>query len=209
MFEKFKEFFIMVYMEISNKDTLHISHELPQHLCNMCGKCCKAITTPFSYDELKEMADDGQEEAKVFIDVFKPYTSIEEARKAVPDHVENIINQLKNNGDFDESKLTFFYCPNLTSDNKCSIHEVRPDCCRRAPRNGWSLFPPGCGFKGWQFQQKERVKSTVRKLKEYLMELELLSDDYFFEDRNKTAKELKEFIHEKISPWYKYGAKYW
>lgn len=64
-------------------------------------------------------------------------------------------------------------------------------------------------FQGWQFQQKERVKSTVRKLKEYILELELLSPDTVIENKNMTASELIDFIKEKIKPWEKYGAKYW
>ena len=155
-------------------------------------------------------AKQGQEEAKVFVEVFVRYDSVDEARAAVPDHVENILNQLrKNNPDFDESKVTFFHCPHLTEDNKCAIHATRPDCCRRAPRNGWSLFPPGCGFKGWQFMQKEKVKASVRALKEYLLELELLPEDKVLPEKGKTVKEMKDFIKEKIKPWEKYGALYW
>lgn len=196
-------------IEIS-KEPLAYSHDFPQHLCNMCGKCCRAITTPYTYDELVQLAQEGQEEAKVFVEIFKKYPTLEDAKKAVPDHVENILNQLRSsNPDFDESSVTFFYCPHLDADNKCSIHATRPDCCRRAPRNGWSLFPPGCGFKGWQFQQRERVKSSVRKLKEYLMELDVLDDDILIPGRGKTAGEMKAFIKEKIKPWEKYGAKFW
>lgn len=196
-------------IEIS-KETPEYSHDFPQHLCNMCGKCCKAITTPYTYEELQKLAKEGQEEAKVFVDIFKRYTSTEEAKKAVPDHVSNILKQLKkNNPNLDESKVVFYYCPHLTEDNKCSIHSIRPDCCRRAPRNGWSLFPENCGFKGWQFQQKERVKSTVRKLKEYIMELELLPQNTYIPARNMTAKELIDYIKEKIKPWNKYGAELW
>lgn len=196
-------------IEITNEPVAYTS-DFPQHLCNMCGKCCKAITTPYTYEELLELASEGQEEAKVFVEIFERYDSVDDARKAVPDHVENILNVLKkNNPNFDESKVTFFHCPHLQDDNKCSIHATRPDCCRRAPRNGWSLFPPDCGFKGWQFQQKERVKSSVRALKEYLLELELLPEDLVLKDRNKTVKEMKDFIKSKIKPWEKYGAQYW
>lgn len=196
-------------IEISHEPVAY-SSDFPQHLCNMCGKCCKAITTPYTYEELLELASEGQEEAKVFVEIFERYDSVDDARKAVPDHVENILTVLKNNNpNFDESKVTFFHCPHLQEDNKCAIHATRPDCCRRAPRNGWSLFPPDCGFKGWQFQQKERVKSSVRALKEYLLELELLSDDLILKDRNKTVKEMKDFIKSKIKPWEKYGAQYW
>ena len=196
-------------IEISN-ESVSYSYNFPQHLCKMCGKCCRAITTPYSYDELLKFANDGQEEAKVFIEVFKRYDSIEQAKKAVPEHVENIIKQLKkNNPELDESTVTFFYCPYVTDDNKCSIHSTRPDCCRRAPRNGWSLFPPGCGYKGWQFQQREKVKASIRKLKEYLMDLELLDDSTYIPTRKMTVAELREFVNDKIKPWKKYGADYW
>ena len=169
-------------IEISNEPVSYLT-EFPQHLCKMCGKCCKAITTPYTHQELVKLAQEGQEEAKVFVEIFQRYDSVEAARAAVPDHVENILNQLKkSNTDFDESKVTFYHCPHLTEDNKCSIHSTRPDCCRRAPRNGWSLFPPECGFKGWQFQQREKVKASVRKLKEYLAELELLDDDFVLQE---------------------------
>lgn len=196
-------------INISN-EPISYSSDFPQHLCRMCGKCCKAITTPYTYDELVQLAKEGQEEAKVFVEIFEKYDSIEDARKVVPDHVENIINFLKtNNPDFDESKITFFHCPYITDENLCSIHATRPDCCRRAPRNGWSFFPPDCGFKGWQFQQREKVKCSVRKLKEYLLELELMSDDDVVQGRNKTVKEMKDFINKKIAPWKKYGADFW
>ena len=196
-------------VEVSNEQVVYTS-DFPQHLCNMCGKCCKAITTPYTYEELVELAAQGQEEAKVFVEIFERYTSIDEVKAAVPDHVENILNQLrKNNPDLDESEVTFYHCPHLTPDNKCSIHSTRPDCCRRAPRNGWSLFPPNCGFKGWQFQQRERVKASVRKLKEYLLELELLEPHTVLSGRNMTALEMKALIKSKIKPWEKYGANFW
>lgn len=186
-----------------------LQDEFPQHLCKMCGKCCKAITTPYTHEELVELAREGQEEAKVFVEVFKRYESIAAARAAVPDHVNKIMDMLSKKEGFDPSKITFYYCPHLTEQNTCAIHSTRPDCCRRAPRNGWSLFPPGCGFLGWQFMQRERVKETIRKLKEYLIELDLLSPDYVIPDRNVTASELKEVILERIKPWEKYGADFW
>lgn len=181
----------------------------PQHLCKMCGQCCLAITTPYTHDELIELANEGQEEAKVFVDIFKRYESVDAAKKAVPEHVENILCELKKNPEYDESKVSFYYCPHLNENNLCSIHSSRPECCRRAPRNGWSLFPPGCGFKGWQFQQRERVKYNVRKLKETLMDFELLNDDTILPTSNITVKDARLKILEKIAVWEKYGATYW
>ena len=186
------------------------NQDFPQHLCLMCGKCCKAITTPYTHEELVQLANEGQEEAKVFVEIFKRYKTIDDARKAVPDHVENILNNLRAaNPNIDEGKISFYYCPHLTDDNKCSIHSTRPDCCRRAPRNGWSLFPPNCGFKGWQFQQKERVKASVRKIKEYIIELEQLDSNTFLPSRNMTVGEFISHLEEKMKPWEKYGSKHW
>lgn len=195
-------------MEFREEETSY-NYDFPQHLCKMCGQCCKAITTIYTHEELVKLAEEGQEEAKVFVEIFKKYPSINDAKKAVPEHVENILSQLRNKPDFDESKVTFYYCPNLTKNNMCSIHSTRPDCCRRAPRNGWSLFPPECGFKGWQFQQRERVKHNIRKIKEYITELELLDPNTQIPSRDMTAKEMIEFLNEKIEPWKKYGSHVW
>lgn len=188
---------------------LALAEDFPQHLCKMCGKCCRAITTPYTHEELIQLANAGQEEAKVFVDLFKRYESIEAAKKVVPDHVEKVLEKLRAKPDFDESKVTFYYCPHVTDQNTCAIHPTRPDCCRRAPRNGWSVFPPGCGFEGWQFMQKERIKSTIRLLKEYLTELELMPDDYLIPERNVTVKDLRQTIEDRIKPWEKYGSALW
>ena len=196
-------------MEINDKN-VDLGNSFPQHLCKMCGKCCSAITTPFTHEELLKAAkEDAQDEANVFIEIFRRYDSIDDARKAVPDHVENILSELKRNPDFDESKVSFYYCPHLTGQNKCAIHPTRPDCCRRAPRNGWSLFPPDCGFKGWQFQQREAVKATIRHLKETYMDLELMPETQVMPSSKKTVKELKDTINEKIKIWERYGAMHW
>ena len=197
-------------IEDNKKEYVGYNHNFPQHLCKMCGKCCKAITTPYTHEELIKYAQEGQDEAKVFTEIFKPYPSIEDARKAVPDHVEQILNQLKKvTPDYDESKITFYYCPHQTEDNKCSIHATRPDCCRRAPRNGWSLFPPDCGFKGWQFRQREKVKQSVRIIKEAIIELETFDIDSKYLDTEMTVRERINYLNQKIKPWEKYGGSVW
>lgn len=182
--------------------------DFPQYLCNTCGKCCRSIVTPYSYDELKKMSDNGEEEASVFINIFKPYESIEEARKVVPEQVENVLNEFSAKN-FDINKVNFFYCPHITDENLCGIYQIRPNCCRRAPRHGWSLMPPGCGFEGWQFEQREKHKKTIRALKEYLYMAEMLSDDGKVPGREMTLDELRKLIEEKIAPWERFGSKFW
>ncbi len=53
-----------------------LGEEFPQHLCKMCGQCCKAITTPYTHEELKELAAQGQEEARVFVEIFRKYPDV-------------------------------------------------------------------------------------------------------------------------------------
>lgn len=183
--------------------------EFPQYLCRMCGRCCKSITTFDSYEELKKLAELGNEEAKVFIDIFKRFPSTEEAKKVVPEQIEQILSELSLKEDFDMDKVSFYYCPHITEENLCSMHKTRPNCCKRAPHHGWSCMPPGCGFEGWQFELREKYKKMTRKLKEYLITVEALSDDGKVPGKDMTIEELRQNIEEKIKPWSKYGSKFW
>ncbi len=185
------------------------AQEFPQYLCNMCGKCCKSITTNYTYDELKKFAEKGSGEAKVFIEVFRPYANIEEARKAEPEQVEQILEELKQNKGFDINKVKFYYCPHLQRTNKCGIYENRPECCKRAPTGPWACMPPGCGFEGWQFEEREKIKKKVRKLKEYLITAEAISENGQVPGSDMSIDELRKVINEKIKPWEKYGSAYW
>lgn len=183
--------------------------EFPQYLCRTCGRCCRSITTFYSYDELKQLTEEGDEEARVFIEIFKAYPSIEDARKVVPEQVAQVIYVAETYKNIDLDKITFYYCPHITDQNLCSYYEKRPDCCRRAPRHGWSVMPPGCGFEGWQFEMRERHKKMVRKYKEYLYMMEQFSENGKILGQDKTIEELRQEIEEKIKPWGKYGASFW
>ena len=182
----------------------------PRLLCQKCGKCCKVIVSLCTYDELTILASKGVEDAKVFVNVFKKYDSIEAAKNAEPDIVDDIlVNFRKLYPDFVESEISLYYCPYLSEDNKCTIYDSRPDFCKHITCDVWSLLPSDCAFYGWQFQQREKVKSFVRKLKEKLFELELLPEFSVLPDFNKTVKEAKKIIKSKIALWKKYGADNW
>lgn len=180
-----------------------------QGLCKMCGRCCRLAVSAYSHAELLERAENKDPEAISFLGIFKKYSSPEEAKAAVPEHFERIVKELSFKPDFDINNVSFYYCANITENNLCKIHEKRPECCRRAPGNGWALFPPGCGFEGWQFEQREYQKKVVRRLKEILYELEFYDEDAVITKENKTARELKEDISGKIELWKKYGSDNW
>ncbi len=181
----------------------------PQYLCKMCGKCCKSITTNRTFEELKVLAEQGSTEAIEFVETFKPFPSIEEARKVVPEQIDQVLKILKNESGFNIEKVTFYYCPFINEDNKCTIYERRPNCCRRAPSHGWSAMPPGCGFEGWQFEQREKHKRMIRSIKEYFYTIESLSKDGKVPGKDQTIEELKAIIDAKIKPWERFGALFW
>jgi len=185
--------------------------EFPQYLCRMCGRCCRSIVTADSPEELERLAAHGNPEAKVFIDIFKRFPSIEEARKVVPEQVDQVLEVLseKEGYEFDINKIHFYYCPHITEDNLCSMHENRPTVCSRAPHNGWSCMPPGCGFEGWQFELREKYKKMTRSLKEHLTAIEAISEDGKVPGKDMTIEELREIIEEKIKPWSRFGSKLW
>lgn len=179
-------------------------------LCNMCGKCCRAIVTDFSHKELQQMAKENKREAKVFVDFFKKYDTIEDAKKAVPDQIEQVIKIKSEESQEAVDKLSFYYCDYIDTENKCTIHKERPLCCRMAPLDGWAAMPPGCGYEGWQFEQREKIKATVRGLKEALYRAELLlNPEDTIEEINMTLNDFKADVTEKIKIFDRYGAQDW
>lgn len=179
-------------------------------LCLMCGQCCLAVATDFTHDELIEMSKSKEKEAQVFTDFFKKYESLDATRKVAPKHVAQV---LKNKGfpeDYNGDDVCFYYCDKISADYKCLDYEKRPLCCAMAPSDGWSVMPPGCGYVGWQYLQRERIMQNIRSLKEQIYEIETLEGpDAFVSELNMSLAEFKEDFNEKIEPFKKYGAKSW
>lgn len=181
----------------------------PQHLCHMCGKCCRVVTTSISYAELKQMEQDGDKGAVDFLSLFVPYDSIESARNVDAGVVDNIINRLKSDGSFDENEITFYGCKYLQDNNLCSRYETRLDLCKHCPSTPWSIVPPGCGFEGWLFWQREEIKQKIRKSKEELLELKLLRMRTKNENTLQKINIVEHKIQRGIDFYKKYGSENW
>ena len=181
----------------------------PQHLCHMCGKCCRVVTTSLSYAELKQMEQDGDKGAVDFLSLFVPYDSIESARNVDAGVVDNIINRLKSDGSFDEKEITFYGCKYLQDNNLCSRYETRLDLCKHCPSTPWSIVPPGCGFEGWLFWQREEIKQKIRKSKEELLELKLLQMRTKNENTLQKINIVEHKIQRGIDFYKKYGSENW
>lgn len=180
------------------------------HYCINCGKCCTVVATAYTHEEIIEMAEKKEQEAIVFVEMFKRYDSIADAKKVHDDTARRILKNKGLSEDCIGNEITLYYCPHKKSDNFCSRYETRPTCCRQAPHNEWCVMPPKCGYSGWQFEKREEIKANIRSLKEKIYETEILyGEDAFVEELNMPLKELKTLLEEKIKPFEKYGAKSW
>jgi Fe-S-cluster containining protein len=183
---------------------------LPDY-CHKCGRCCKSATTYFNNAKLHEMAANGDEDAIAFLEIFTPFDSIEEARAAVPEQIEQVLKVVHSRPDMKLEDITFYHCKYVSAEGLCGIYEHRPRFCREAPGNGWSAMPPGCGFEGWQFWEREKHKKMIRDLKTSAYTMEALSPDGKTHPTrpDTTIAELNDMVAQKIKPWKPYGADHW
>ena len=181
----------------------------PQNLCHMCGRCCRVVTTTRPYQELQKMAQAGDEGAVDFLKIFEPYPSIDAAKEADAEVVENVIKRTCEERNLNPSRLTFYKCKYLLDDNKCSIYEERPALCRHCPSTPWAVVPPGCGFEAWLFLKREEVKQKIRKSKEDLLELKLLRTKMKNPEDLKKIDAVVHKIYGMIESYKKYGAEDW
>lgn len=181
----------------------------PQSLCKMCGKCCRMVTIPQTYEELVKLAKEGNEGAKDFLDLFVPYASIYDAKKVDESTVEYIINRLKSDGKLYEKEMKFYHCRYIQPDGLCSNYNDRRTLCKHYPSTPWAIVPPGCGFEGWLFWKREEIKQNVRKEKEELLELELLKKRTSDSTTLQKIALVEQKIKRNINLYKKYGSDNW
>lgn len=150
---------------------------IPYPECKQTGQCCRCATPSYSPSELLKRASEGDQLARDFFSLFVPYNSIEEAREVNPGIVDKALNiALKSlSHDVTTQNLTFYKCRYILENNKCSIHENRPELCRSYPDSPFLLIPPGCAYEEWSVLCKEKyknMKEELSMLKEIEKELE-------------------------------------
>lgn len=181
----------------------------PENLCHMCGLCCRVATTTIPYNKILELVKQDDEGAKDFLELFEPYPSIEDARKVSAAVVDNIINGLKEDGNYNENEMTFYKCRYLKDDNLCSRYETRVLLCKHFPASPWAIVPPGCGYEGWLFIKREEVKQKIRKIKEELIELELLKKKTKSQELLAKIDTVINKMHHSIDLYKKHGSENW
>lgn len=181
----------------------------PQSLCNMCGICCRLATTEVPYKKLLELQAQGDEGAMDFLELFEPYASIEEARKVSASVVDNVINGLKADNNYNEDELTFYHCRFIGDDNLCGRYETRKILCDHFPSTPWAIVPPGCGFEGWLFMKREETKQKIRKVKEELIELQLLKRKKLSDEMLAKIEAVEKKMYNSIELHKKHGSEFW
>jgi len=188
----------------------NIISQRPKDLCKKCGRCCRVATNnKYTYNQLKNMASDGNEYAQDFIKVFEPYPSIEAARAVDAEIVDNIIKNLKEQNLYDENDITFYGCRYITDNNLCSIYEERPIMCSLCPANGWVVIPPNCGYESWGFMKREEDMRKVRRAKEELIDLEVMKKKTQNEELSKKIEAVEKKLGKTIDMFSEYGSHSW
>lgn len=181
----------------------------PQSLCNMCGRCCRCSTTSFTYKQLLELQAQGDQGAIDFLELFEPYESLDAAREVSAEIVDNIIKGLKEDGKYNEEDMTFYHCRFIGDDNLCTRYLERKTLCDHFPSSPWAIVPPGCGFEGWLFMKREEKKQQIRKIKEELLELQLLKTKTTNPETLAKIEAVENKMHKSIELYKKHGSEFW
>jgi Fe-S-cluster containining protein len=127
------------------KKLLELNEHRENFSCQKCGTCCKLASSEFSYEELKQKAQNGDKFAVEFTGVFVPYENKDDAKKIYPEFVDMLLKKLGK-----DEQVYFYHCPLVTKENTCSNYENRPQVCKDFPNNPLVIFPPDCGYCEWK-----------------------------------------------------------
>ncbi len=137
---------------------------LPKPKCCGTGDCCKGVSPSKPFYTLWQKAAQGDEFARNFFSIMQPYASHNEAKIASPEVVERTLASAKKLASFpnDSNDVVFYKCRYLQADNRCSVHEDRPQFCRDYPDTPFIVMAPNCAYVPWA----KACKGRYAKLKE-------------------------------------------
>lgn len=144
---------------------------VPQPKCCSNGDCCKGASPSEPYYRLLRRAAQGDEFARNFFSIMVPYASHEEAAQVVPGLVEKTREAALKSDKFPNGPddVVFYRCRYLQDNNRCGVHEDRPQFCRDYPDTPFVVMAPGCAFIPWANTCRakfEAMQTEVASLKE-------------------------------------------
>lgn len=141
--------------------------------CHHCGVCCRFASSEFSYAELLEKADAGDEFARQFTSVFLPYADADAARKRFPELVDDILKEVRLQqqasgldkspaNPSDQADVHFYHCPYIGEDNLCTLYgkPKRPDICQSYPDTPLTFIYKKCAWKPWKDTYHQKALKT-------------------------------------------------
>jgi len=171
--------------------------------CRMTGQCCRMASPSTPAVKMLNKASDGNVTARDFFNIFQPYESLEEARLISPEVVEKSIAQALKSPKFDSAdELVFYKCLYIGDDNKCRIHEDRPDICRDYPDTPFLVMPPGCALEQWSKDCKKKYYAMTKELNALKDLKEVLTDEFIPEEEDKHELYKEQFLVSPSITWF-------
>ena len=153
-----------------------------ESLCKKCGICCKYI--PVDVVNRKLLWNSVQPLTEEFESMLLPISDL----------------KLQNMGEiFSERNLNcdvqIFKCKHLINENHCSNPNM-PNECKDFPSKPFAFIPDECGYYGEQFLLSEDLKQKIRKMKEEILNYEVLMTTNPKESRSyvRIIEQLNRFI---------------
>lgn len=139
---------------------------IPLPRCCSTGDCCKGVSPSTPTRKLRQRAEAGDEFARNFFSIMIPYASHDAARQVVPGVVEKTLAAARVLPEFehDEADVVFYHCRYLRADNRCGVHEDRPQFCRDYPDSPFVVMAPDCAYVPWAVACKKRYAALTSDL---------------------------------------------
>lgn len=172
---------------------------IPKPKCCSTGACCKGVSPSTPANQLLKLAAEGDDFARGFFSIMQPYgddrgsvnttSNHQAASLAAPGIVERTLNAAQTSPHFngDTDAVVFYHCRYLTDDNRCGVHEDRPQFCRDYPDTPFIVMAPNCAYVPWAkacktaYQQlkdsTEEARAELTSLKRPALQTGLTNDD--------------------------------
>lgn len=154
--------------------------------CKKTGQCCRIVSPSVPTFELLKKAAEGDDYARDFFNIFIPYNSLKEALSVNKKTVLRSLKSAEEQG-FNKEDIIFYYCKYIGNDNRCLIHEDRPQLCRDYPDTPFLVFSESCAYNEWskicrkkyiELKEEEKTLNEQRKIIKNMKAQQLFLEKY-------------------------------
>lgn len=154
--------------------------------CKKTGQCCRIVTPSVPAFELLKKAAEGDDYSRDFFNIFVPYASLKEALKVNEKTVLRSLKSAEEQG-LKKEDIVFYCCRYIGQDNRCLIHEDRPQLCRDYPDTPFLVFSESCVYNEWSkicrkqykdLKEEEKILNEQREIIKIMKTQQLLLAKY-------------------------------